>query len=73
MEEVNSNETSLISVDVKNLGACNYATERGLYSVGGIVSPDTNSLQVVEQVGTASNNYTFNFCEAALPTPAGCP
>lgn len=30
-------DATLISVDIKNLGACNYATDSAFYNVGGII------------------------------------
>lgn len=66
-------DTSLISVDVKNLGACNYATKAALYNVGGIVDGDKdNTSQVNQQMLTDGGIYYFNFCEAKVTPPEGC-
>lgn len=64
-------DTSLISVDIKNLGACNYATDSALYNLGGIVP--SSDAQDTQQVQTPAAGVIFNFCEAPLPTPDGCP
>jgi hypothetical protein len=33
-------DQTLISVDISNLGACNYASDSALYNLGGIVNGD---------------------------------
>ena len=72
-------DASLISVDIKNLGACSYATDSAFYNVGGIIDGDEKNTNQKDTRTTSDASpviYTFNFCEAPLPTdqiPAGCP
>jgi hypothetical protein len=68
--------TSYMAVDIKNLGACSFATKLALFNLGGIVnsSSDGSTQQVGNfDEGLLGSNYTFNFCEASLPTPKNCP
>ena len=72
-------DASLISVDIKNLGACNYATDSAFYNVGGIIDGNKDNTNQKDSRTTADASpvtYVFNFCEAALPAdqiPSGCP
>ena len=72
-------DASLISVDIKNLGACNYATDSAFYNVGGIMDGNKDNTNQIDSRTTADASpvtYVFNFCEAELPAdqiPGGCP
>jgi hypothetical protein len=63
---------SLISVDAKNLAACDYATEIAFFDIGGIANGKKENLSQVYSKTTSDGTFTFNFCKRAIPAPQFC-
>lgn len=53
-------------MDVKNLGACNYATDSAFYNVGGIMDDQKDNTNQYDSRTAAGATFYFNFCEAPI-------